>query len=329
MRKEAATKGEKIMTTQILDYVIVGAGLTGLNLARELKKTLPDVQIQLLEKSKGCGGRMATRRINDIRFDHGAQFIRSTEVSKELIELWKTENVAKTFPSDTLNGICAGAGITQLAKVLARNMNISYDLKVLKLEPQAGNWIVMSDAGSVVSAKNVVLTAPLPQSLEILQRSGLEFDSRLSKIRYEKAVVFLIEAESKLLPHFNYMENIDDDIRSLCAQHAKGNSEVPSWSIVMTENWSHSHFDMTDDELLEKAQSVLPQKITSLDIKHIHVKKWRFSQPQTTWHDPYVNPHAGLYLAGDAFGGPSLIGALKSSQQLANQLRTEVTLKNR
>lgn len=53
-----------------LKNVIVGAGLSGLLLARNLchEPTL------VLEKSNGVGGRMATRRNGDFAFDHGVQF---------------------------------------------------------------------------------------------------------------------------------------------------------------------------------------------------------------------------------------------------------------
>lgn len=51
---------------------IVGAGTAGLAAAQRLRK--PDLVITLFDKSRGLGGRMATRRIEDLQFDHGAQY---------------------------------------------------------------------------------------------------------------------------------------------------------------------------------------------------------------------------------------------------------------
>lgn len=50
---------------------IIGAGLAGITLASELS-TRADVTV--FDKSRGYGGRMATRRSGDYQFDHGAQY---------------------------------------------------------------------------------------------------------------------------------------------------------------------------------------------------------------------------------------------------------------
>ena len=51
---------------------VIGAGIAGLAAAQRLKK--PELGITLFEKSRGLGGRMATRRVEDLQFDHGAQY---------------------------------------------------------------------------------------------------------------------------------------------------------------------------------------------------------------------------------------------------------------
>jgi predicted NAD/FAD-dependent oxidoreductase len=56
-----------------VDTLIVGAGLSGLVLARRLQAA--GQKVQILEKSRGFGGRIATKRVEDVAFDTGAQFI--------------------------------------------------------------------------------------------------------------------------------------------------------------------------------------------------------------------------------------------------------------
>ena len=55
-----------------LRIVVVGAGMTGLTAARALSGQGHDVVV--IDKARGPGGRMSTRRDNDLRFDHGAQY---------------------------------------------------------------------------------------------------------------------------------------------------------------------------------------------------------------------------------------------------------------
>ncbi len=52
--------------------VIVGAGMCGLTLAS--LRSAASKPALLFEKSKGVGGRLATRRDGDASFDHGAAF---------------------------------------------------------------------------------------------------------------------------------------------------------------------------------------------------------------------------------------------------------------
>lgn len=50
---------------------IIGAGMSGLNLANHLADV---AEIVVFEKSDKLGGRIATHQTSDFTFDHGAQF---------------------------------------------------------------------------------------------------------------------------------------------------------------------------------------------------------------------------------------------------------------
>ena len=48
---------------------IIGAGIAGLACARKLAQA--GVHAVVFDKGRGIGGRVATRRAGDLRFDHG------------------------------------------------------------------------------------------------------------------------------------------------------------------------------------------------------------------------------------------------------------------
>ena len=54
------------------DAIVIGAGISGLAAATELARA--GCKTIILEKSRGIGGRMATRRVGAAVCDHGAQF---------------------------------------------------------------------------------------------------------------------------------------------------------------------------------------------------------------------------------------------------------------
>src|SRR5687767_6931136 len=106
---------------------IIGAGICGLMAAREL--TQNGYQVWLLDKARGVGGRMATRRVDNAVFDHGAQFFtsRSAEFSG-LVDEMQQAQVARQwyrgYPSLTINKsesyprFCGAHGMTDVPKFL-------------------------------------------------------------------------------------------------------------------------------------------------------------------------------------------------------------------
>jgi renalase len=60
-----------------MKLAIIGAGVAGLAAGRALRQRRPDLAITIYEKSRGLGGRAATRRRNGCTFDHGAQYMKA------------------------------------------------------------------------------------------------------------------------------------------------------------------------------------------------------------------------------------------------------------
>ncbi len=56
-----------------INIAIIGAGMAGLKAAATLHRT--GVNITVFEKSRGMGGRLATRRTKVGNFNHGAQYV--------------------------------------------------------------------------------------------------------------------------------------------------------------------------------------------------------------------------------------------------------------
>lgn len=178
------------------DVLIVGAGVAGLAAAQRL--TAAGLRVGVLEKSRGVGGRLATRRMATLRgevlVDHGAQYFtcRSLEFQKilaPLLEQRLVTNWLEAISTLTPQGItsasaahiypryCCPQGMTTLAKALATDLTIQRQAKVGKLRLTAGsNWQVFTEAGEVFSARALILTPPPQQSLTLLGSLAKQFD---------------------------------------------------------------------------------------------------------------------------------------------------------
>ncbi|HEY9651712.1 MAG TPA: FAD-dependent oxidoreductase, partial [Coleofasciculaceae cyanobacterium] len=57
----------------MFDVAIIGAGLAGLICAQQLHQA--GYRVIVIEKSRGVGGRVATRRLHDTIADHGVRYL--------------------------------------------------------------------------------------------------------------------------------------------------------------------------------------------------------------------------------------------------------------
>ena len=78
------------------EVLVIGAGMAGIAAAGRLQNSGKAVIV--LEKGRGVGGRMATRRIGDCTFDHGAQFVTARSAHfLETIQVLEKAGVAKSW----------------------------------------------------------------------------------------------------------------------------------------------------------------------------------------------------------------------------------------
>ncbi|MGY8862196.1 MAG: NAD(P)/FAD-dependent oxidoreductase, partial [Pseudomonadales bacterium] len=74
---------------------IIGSGMSGITLAKKLSASN---EVVVFDKSRGIGGRMATRRVKEYNFDHGAQFFTAkSEEFKEFCNQAKKDGVIEEW----------------------------------------------------------------------------------------------------------------------------------------------------------------------------------------------------------------------------------------
>jgi predicted NAD/FAD-dependent oxidoreductase len=175
---------------------IIGAGVAGLAAARIVRQRIPALALTIYEKSRGLGGRVATRRRNGCVFDHGAQVIKAPDermhqlLHHELADAALVEIDAPVWTFDAAGELSTGDpalaerqwvyrdGIARLGKQLAGDTTVVREVRIAALARRGARWALHDDAGALVGeADAVVLTPPAPQTSAILAQS--EFDAVL------------------------------------------------------------------------------------------------------------------------------------------------------
>lgn len=92
------------------DVAVIGAGIAGLVCAQQL--TQAGYSVRIVEKSRGLGGRVATRRLYGTCADHGACYLKPKgELFGRLLELLHQRHVLEVW-TDTVYDFKSGSGLT-------------------------------------------------------------------------------------------------------------------------------------------------------------------------------------------------------------------------
>lgn len=315
------------MNKNIYDVIIVGAGISGLVFAKKMKQN--GLNVLVIEKSKSVGGRMATRRDENSRYDHGAQFLKfeNPELQDIKNELLEQNLINEWFQLNSVKYYAAESGITKIAKHLKTDLQIVFSEKAVQINNESADFIqVLCESGQNYYAKNLVLSAPWPQSRDLLQISNIQFPENLKSLNYHQAVVGLFELsdQNDSLDQFKYMEKVDENIHSVSNQKSKKVSQKNCFTVVMTSTFSQINFEFADEIIQEKItehfSNWLKKQNSKSTILKSQIKKWRYSHPESIYNKTYetVGSNKNIFLIGDAFGGGSVHGAILSALRAAS-----------
>jgi predicted NAD/FAD-dependent oxidoreductase len=318
-----------------VDVVVVGAGLAGLAAARRLQSDGRAVTV--LDKGRSPGGRLATRRIGDARLDHGAQFF--TQRGPEMAGL-----VAELRDAGELRTWCNGfaepdghpryvmpAGMNGLAKFLSRDLaDLRTGVRVDRVERTPTGWLARPDdaAHGPVEAAALLLTAPVPQSLELVDRGGVELDPgirpALEAIDYDAAMALLVVLDgAPALPAPGAVQLTSGPFTFVADNAAKGITDRPALTFHTADGLARSRWDDDDATVLAELLAAAAPWIGDATVVEAQLKRWRYAAPRRVWPETCcvaVDGDEPLILAGDAFDGPRVEGAYRSGLAAATAL---------
>jgi predicted NAD/FAD-dependent oxidoreductase len=340
---------------------IIGAGVAGLTAAYALR-THP-VERTVFEKSRGYGGRAATRGREGCRYDHGAPFFTAPSPrvrdlvtahlpSEQLIKIGRPVgafngdgDLLRRSASDEGPHWTYYQGISTLGKLLARTgqADVHRDTRVERLRRDGDRWAVQTATGTLHEPYDaVVLTPPAPQTAALLHRSALDaspfpaLHAALASVDYAPQFAYVWAYDRPLSRPAPYHGFVSHDAEHLLSwigfEHDKpGHAPAGTHLLVLhtSPDWTRSRVDREPEtflpEVRAQAESVLD---TTLHAPiWTDAQRWRYARP-TGMLDPEVHEMGaavGLYLAGDYVAGRGAVGAaIESGFEVAERIRDGV-----
>jgi predicted NAD/FAD-dependent oxidoreductase len=304
----------------ISDCIVVGAGISGLLAAERLARA--GVKVTVLDKARGVGGRMATRRIGERRFDHGVQFFTAeSDEFSAMAESWCREEIAGKWDQPFRPAVAATAppyyygtdGMTGIGKHLARDLDVRLQTRASDVTFYNRRWHVRTESGNEYDASSLVVTAPAPQTLALFEweRPLLPrvLMTQLTAITYEPCIALLVAADDpgpleapggRMLGSDTAVWVADGRVKGISGDYGVVIQASPRFSRL---SW-HGTVEEIAARLVRAVEDELDAKWLVLREGQYQVHRWRYSRVTKGGMDSCVliDQPGPLIFAGDGFG---------------------------
>lgn len=334
-RLPSQRRKERIMT----DVAVIGAGMAGLVCAQQLSKA--GYSVIVLEKSRGLGGRVATRRLHNTCADHGVCYLKPKgELLKRFVELLSRHHILEVWTNDPEPNYIAPEGMSAIAKFLAQNLEISLNQRVETITPIDNKWHLTFESGDEeLTAASVVVAIPAPQAFTLISPLGdlvnKAFLDNLRSIEFypSLAVMAGYPADSQPLPEWKALSFVDNpDLAWIGLDSSKRhNSQQPLFVIQSSADFAQRYLEYLDlhlaaQQMLQSASQIvqLPWLATP---EWMQVHRWRYAFPRNPWNKAFLSAESFLPLVccGDWCSGKLVEGAMLSglaaAEEINNQMR--------
>lgn len=311
----------------------------------------------VVEKSRGVGGRAATRRIDGQPVDHGLSFYHgsSPDFLQSLLAVEDATPLVGWPSSIAGDGppclprafepgerrIAFAEGLTAFPKWMARGLDVRRQQRVtsIALDRDGSRVVVSLESGDSLASSDVVMALPIEQSLELLR--GLEEPNGGKRIASLTALVSGLKSVPCLTvmatysldrrePEWDMCYPDGGDVLTLVSHDSSKRRKKDFHALVFqcSAAFSRRHLEDSPSDwsaaVLAEATRVLGD--WALEPAAVHTHRWRFARTpaSTTLAEPLVwewDGGARIAFAGEIFAaGGGVEAAYLSGRAVAERL---------
>lgn len=321
------------------DIAIIGAGMAGLICAQRL--TDAGYSVLVLEKSRGFGGRLATRRLHGTWADHGACYLQPQgELFANLVQSLCDRHILEAWQDQPQPRYIAPAGMSSIGKFLAEGLPVQLNQRVTAIHPHSPNtWCLTLESSAQLTATAIVLAIPAPQALALLAPLGENivgkaFLDNLTSVEFDPCISAIAGyPPTSPLPPGKEWKFTDEPVLGWMGLDSskRPHPQQPVFVLQSNPNFAQLHLETPD--LQPVAQEMLQTAAHSLGLPWlatpdwIQVHRWRYAFPSRPWPHPVLSAHSPLPLVccGDWCGGnlteDAMMSGIAASVEINHYLR--------
>ncbi|SFP64104.1 NAD(P)/FAD-dependent oxidoreductase [Pseudomonas borbori] len=317
---------------------IIGTGIAGLSAAQALH--VAGHEVQLFDKSRGSGGRMASKHSDVGALDLGAQYFTARDRRfVDAVQQWQARGwVAEWKPSlyHSKNGQLSASPDEQVRWVGSPRMSaitramlgalpVHFSCRITEVFRGRQHWNLQDAEGqSHGPFSHVVIAAPAPQASALLAATPKLAGAASSVVMeptWAVALAFANPLDTKVDGCFVQDSPLDWLTRNRSKPGRDGNPDT--WVLHASSSWSKHHLDMPKEAVIEQLHGAfaelidcaMPAPIFSL------AHRWLYARPASAhqWGS-LADADLGLYACGDWCLSGRVEGAWLSGQDAARKL---------
>ena len=317
---------------------IIGTGLAGLSAAQALHAA--GLEVELFDKSRGSGGRMASKRSDAGSLDLGAQYFTARDRRfVEVVQHWQTRGwVAEWDPQlyhSNENGLLPSPDeqvrwvgtprMSAVSRALLGALPVHFACRITEVFRGEKHWELQDAEGqSHGPYSSVIVATPAPQATGLLSAAPKLAGAAASVIMeptWAVALGFEQALDTRVEACFVQGSALDWLARTRSKPGRDGS--VDTWVLHATSAWSKQHLDLPKEAVIEQLHGTfaeligcaLPAPVFSL------AHRWLYARPASA-HEwgALADADLGLYACGDWCLSGRVEGAWLSGQEVARRL---------
>ena len=320
------------MESPRLPVTIVGAGISGVACARVLAAA--GIPVELVDRGRRVGGRMASRRHEGRPADIGASYFTVSDPAfEEVVARWAEAGLARGW-TDTF-GVVSGSqdarttasgptrwgtpgGIRSLVEVLAVDLPVRGATEVQRVSVEDGLPTVDGRP-----ARMVVLAMPDPQARRMLDEAAHPAAAAGLTAAYEAVLALTAVYPQRCweeLPDGLFVN--DDPVLAWIADDGRRRCDAAPVLVAHSTD-AHARPHLTDPATGGPAmlEALTRYAAPSLDPVHTAVHRWTFAKPVAGRPERYLLIDTGVAACGDSWSDkPRVEGAWLSGTALGHAL---------
>ena len=323
-----------------MKIAIIGAGLSGLCSARELINR--GCEVDIFEKSRGLGGRLANKRVSWGQFDIGAQYFTARDKRfQQQVAVWEQDgvvcrwsftpyaivsNTLQPSPDETVRYVGTPT-MNRVAHQMADGIQVNFKTRVTNVSENAQGWQLGTERDEVSKHYDwLLLTLPLEQSATLLE-DHKEIRSRLPDSVHRPCWSLTLATRGSVASHIQGIfgdELVSWVSRSSARPNApKGMTYDDLWVLQFSPEWSLNNEKQTHDQMVREGLRWLSERLAiPLSCEHSFSHFWRYAGLSASHEDVsmIVDRTKQLAINGAWCCGGRVEGAFLSGLDVVDQI---------